>query len=722
MATSKDKIQYRSDFKMRLLENPNFFGTLSKMGVQEIQPPVFELIGDTHYEELTCIGFNPLNDLLSATVKIKQQSGYSGGPCSPGSFEYVRFYVDYGDGTWVDSGVGSFNVHDFGMPEDFVYAVKVALDPVKRAFCYKDAVLPKVRAILSWDDIPPENQPDWPPVWGNVLEADIQLEPLPNLELLFEGFQIGIPEKIDPVMIEKVKAAAKPFPLPPKKALSLSKQLKAIDRSDQKTALRALMPKMQKLAAKPSSFDATNEAKKFKSLGFDIGEMTDQYVGLASDMTYEQLHCVGLDRAARELYGIVQVKKPYGFSGGLCDKGSKEYVAFYVDFGSGWEYQGTSEVEVHDISPLPAGGLWYQVSHPVDLDGHRQEWCNTGKARVRAILSWNTKPTPGDETYNPKFGNWLESWIEVEPLPEGAPVGELGITLHSIGNIPKGNIEPTGYADGWNNDGTFKADQSPFGGQIVIKVDVTSAPGPLEYQILLTEPSGSGQQVYSSSFHQIVRQTDGTSQPETQVASPDGWFTHLPTASTKILESPMLVARLTGQKNGLHTVQVRFRHAVTKADLGQTIEKPFVVDNTRPEVMLAITSGAGNCGKFTIGDKIEGTFEMLDMHFNSVSLRVEPNAEAKGGTISMYLGAVSPANLIAEDTSASSTVVSFDVDDHDPGYGNPVSGTWQLDTTGMLPCGFTVEIHGRDRTIVNSENDHWWRRTSVGFCLEEPES
>ncbi len=71
---------------------------------------------------------------------------------------------------------------------------------------------------------------------------------------------------------------------------------------------------------------------------------------------YEELHCVGLDRDGSLLHGVVQIKRDGGNSGGLCTNGSREYIAFYLDFGAGWEYQGTTYVNVHDID-LPRNGL-----------------------------------------------------------------------------------------------------------------------------------------------------------------------------------------------------------------------------------------------------------------------------------------------------------------------------------------------------------------------------
>src|SRR2546429_2310074 len=52
---------------------------------------------------------------------------------------------------------------------------------------------------------------------------------------------------------------------------------------------------------------------------------------------------------SRVSIGPLTIKRPNGYSGGLCTAGSQEYVAFWVDWGSGWSYAGTTSVSVHDI-------------------------------------------------------------------------------------------------------------------------------------------------------------------------------------------------------------------------------------------------------------------------------------------------------------------------------------------------------------------------------------
>src|SRR5258708_11978550 len=82
----------RSNFKELLLKNPNHFGNLATGKLK----PAVEIVTDTAFEELTCVGFNPATNVLEATIAIKQPTGYGGDLCQQGSTANIRFFVDYG--------------------------------------------------------------------------------------------------------------------------------------------------------------------------------------------------------------------------------------------------------------------------------------------------------------------------------------------------------------------------------------------------------------------------------------------------------------------------------------------------------------------------------------------------------------------------------------------------------------------------------------------------
>ena len=138
----------RVQFKQLVALNPNYFGNLLDSPMKVVK----KMVGNTTYEQVSCLGFNPHLNLLEATVQIKLPGGYNGLLCSPGSTEYVRFYIDYGSG-WEDAGLAAFNSHDIPNTLDCAnkkdkplsYVVTTVLEP-KKELCTKP-VLPRVRAI-----------------------------------------------------------------------------------------------------------------------------------------------------------------------------------------------------------------------------------------------------------------------------------------------------------------------------------------------------------------------------------------------------------------------------------------------------------------------------------------------------------------------------------------------------------------------------------------------
>ncbi len=115
----------RSHFKHLLASNPNYFNT-TKEGPSGAQAAAAAISGNTRYEEIGCVGYNPVLDLLEATVQIKRPVGYGGDLCSPGTTEFIRFYVDIGGG-WVDAGVTSFKAHDI---PDGTDCAKASIKPI----------------------------------------------------------------------------------------------------------------------------------------------------------------------------------------------------------------------------------------------------------------------------------------------------------------------------------------------------------------------------------------------------------------------------------------------------------------------------------------------------------------------------------------------------------------------------------------------------------------
>ena len=153
-----------------LLANPHYFGNVPPTSFHA----VLKIQEDTTYECISCVAYDAQFEQLRATIDIKQAVGYSGVARSNGSEEFVRFYVSYDGGVrWLDQGMRSVNVSDAIAPRPFSYDVILQIIQSGQKGVSKPQ--PRVRAILSWNSPPPAGAPDWTPVWGNVLESDMQI-------------------------------------------------------------------------------------------------------------------------------------------------------------------------------------------------------------------------------------------------------------------------------------------------------------------------------------------------------------------------------------------------------------------------------------------------------------------------------------------------------------------------------------------------------------------
>src|SRR6185436_6127655 len=99
----------RSAFRALLLSNPNYFGNLAKSPLK----PILPIVGNTFYEELACVGYQPQQERLEAVVYVYQTSGYGTDVCGAGTPEYVRFYLSFDNGlNWQDQGLTSFQAYN----------------------------------------------------------------------------------------------------------------------------------------------------------------------------------------------------------------------------------------------------------------------------------------------------------------------------------------------------------------------------------------------------------------------------------------------------------------------------------------------------------------------------------------------------------------------------------------------------------------------------------
>lgn len=709
----------RTQFHALLLGNPNYFGTLKESQFK----PVLQLQGDTEFEQLECIGFNPQLNLLEGVVRIKQNAGYGGDICSAGTQEYVRFYVDWNNnGTWADQGMINFTVHDLPGAKPLEYAVSLSITPQKK-FCIFDN-LPNVRAILSWNNPPPAGNPSFIPVWGNVLEGHIQIEPLKLIlfsDLLKEA-NIKLPDKFTSIVdLSQPIAAAKP------QMLEIAERVAAY-KDKNVPSHRFAFKEFQQMIAQPALSAALlkdDPQGLAKELGIDLAAVISQLLGTDGNTSYEQLTCIGLNPNQNVLEGIINVKLPNGYSGAPCASGSYEYVAFWIDYGNGYTYVGTTAVNVHDYTSIPTGGLQYAVYLPVDFSKVQQPCQNGPKiVKMRAILSWEVAPPPNNPNYVPVWGNQLNTQIQVTP---GIVVEGNVPYIDSVGDMAVCDIDQqTGLATGSMIIAGSNAFQAPFGGEVTITGFITNPPNvlagaaPIKYKVYVSE-GGGGWQPLTNSFTVDYIKQNGAPIPfqvtnYSQSIDADGYYTYLEqnypsqwlNVSGHVLakwHTSVAMTKLWGIKieAKLPDGTIVPTGAFTCTDGSSRSSVNIYLDQLAPSASVVITGysrvgspvqPAESCGKFQVGDVIHGIYSTFDAesHFNSFSLGVLPSGNA-----------ISPAGGFYPMPSVST---------------NGAAGIWTLDTTGMKPCGYVVQLVVHDRTIVNSSTTNWQNSNSTGFCLD----
>lgn len=707
----------RGQYLALVAVNPNYFGNIKASAF----PSVKAVAANTTYEELRCVGFHPQINQLEAVVRIKRTTGYSGSLCSGGSQEYVRFYTSSdGGATWTDEGLAQFTAFDVPHAKPLDQAVVLSISP-KRRFCSTEN-LRLVRAILSWATPPPPNDPNFSPVWGNVVESAILIEPrrlfsikdLPDLkvqipkDLPFDipDFEIDlpIPDPLPPIELQKLYAKTK---VP--EARYLYKAITDQVSASGKTLQMAKLKPDQLAVLEGVKLDWTKLIKALQNVGDGNKE-------------YEDLSCIGYDPNQDALVGVIRVKKSSGYSGKLCSGGSLEHVAWWLDWGdgTGWTYAGTSSVRVYDIASLPASGLRFAVFQPINSTAKRKA-CATGPVipKIRAILSWQTPPSPSDPDWVPTWGDREETTALIPP----GVVQDFRPILESVGSVPVCSIDPaTGK--------TYGPLHQPFGGVLTITGIIPNSPDvgtptadKLRYRIQVRELPGGAWQTVSNSFGIIVTEQIGAALPTqygmTQSVDANGYYTYQEDMNTtgagwRLVQNRVLARWITAHPmHGRYQIKVDVIDPVTNTpysalglvcpDGPHPSAVTVYLDEVAPTVGLTLTGfsrgggpvqPAAPCGTFQVGDVLHGTYAVADEHFGSLQLYVEPAAQANGAAPVPNARAYPVVPTTGED------------------------GTWTLNTGAMEACGYVLRLDVRDRTIQGSGG--WFSHTSIGFCLKRP--
>ena len=693
--------------------------------------------GNTFWEELGCVGYNPELSLLEATVTIKRATGYSGGLCTSGSTEYVRFFVDYEDGGgWRDEGVATVQVHDIsdadpGPQHPLRYLVQLPLnaDPYRKR-C-GTPVLPKVRAILSWNAIPPSD-PNGTPVFGNRVDTRIQLKPrlgfLPIDAAKAGVLQPDIASALGPATFLKFKPVAANL-------LSMTQAYKAA-KAENRLAFTALKPLMaQTTLTKDKAVIAPGSLPQavLTDLKIDISVLLE-FLNSKANVDYEELTCVGLNPARDTLGAVVRVKKSVGYSGSLCEEGSQEHVAFWADWNNSgaFEYLGTTSVEVHDVphdQPID-----YAVQLPTaKILEHLKKCVDANVIRIRAVLSWSSLPSTTDPWDLNTWGNRVDVLVQLRP---GKAIGKGIIHLfYDIGNVTMENIDNATHLAYPGAPGAWT--YRPWGGAIRIggRIYGTGAPGSVRYRLQVRKSGGPWISLLNPHVIELMHPlpSDPLYPKEfvTVNADADGWRPYLedPTATFPILERTALLGVWNTSAAEQGTYEIRMQYTDSDPSSAITSETVTIIVNNKgfnpnPNIGTTIDTAydfdivieGGDCKLYPKktdlafpgpAPRIDGRVKVIHQYFGHYTLELQPALHLHGGATRI--------NGVVTDTRACTSLS----DQGDDGSGAaPTSGRWTIvNAASMDPCGYTVMLRAYDRTILNSGTWGFSAAKAVGFAI-----
>ncbi|WP_348797065.1 hypothetical protein [Flavobacterium adhaerens] len=687
----------RTHFKHMLAKNPNYFGNIAESKLK----PIIKIISDPSYETLTCVGYNPDTAEMKATFSINRSSGYSGNLCGLGSFEYVRFYLDFHDGAgFIDQGSVAVNVHDIPNNKDcngksifpIQYVATLKKKTRKFSTCSSPS-LPTLRAILSWSTDPPTASPNWTPVWGGRLDSDVQLKPtwLISLEHL-EDLEIDLSQYFDiakaspnlttkqlkevtGINIDEISST--------KSNISLNDLILKYDKL-KVPVTRTIYKKVSNMIKYPTSEITIMDKSILEKLKINIIPIIDEIIAFPFDTSkanvdFEELECVGLDYASESLVATIRIKKKTGFVGDLCDSGSKEFISFWVDWDNScsWQYVNTVELKVHDID-MKGDSLSYSVSLPLDATFHRKLCTTPNVIRVRGVLSWNVAPSTIDPNKLEYYGNRVDSHVQIKPGLELNP-GDVIPLFNIIGGIDVAHVNDL---TGLTSSGAFFAlngipvpTGAPFGGVIVL--NGPSFPG-YRYKIKITNLA-NGTVSYANDTFTVVGSLPHAPWVQYTTQTPDagGYYPFLDVSKNTL----NVLARFTP------TTEDRFLIEMEVDTIPGAFSKIIQIDNSAPVIQLHVND-LGDCTHYAKGDTITGTFYVYDKYLHYWSF-----GSTWGTGTADPTGTTNTPALPGNSFSIATLVNSY-------------------------PCG-SISLYAVDKTIVNSQSVGHYTPASYNICLKE---
>jgi len=678
----------------------------------------------TYWEQITCAGYNPQQKRLEAVVNVKQTTGYNGSLCSLGSQEYVRFFVDFKDGAgFQDMGYTNFKVADIsnappGPQHPLSYLAYLVIDDAKyKKFLNCDnAVIPTMRAVLSWNTIPSTN-PNTIPHYGNRLDADIQLARKSKLFVTELADLIKFPDLvkyIDPKLELSVKSPQLELP---EAFLRANKAAGVPDTRSLYSTLGSRLNSTLDFSKASSSFSITN----IDNLGIDINQFLEFFNGEGEEAntTFEELTCLGLNTASDSLGAVIHIKKNSGFSGNLCSNGSMEHVAFWADWNNNGvfdEYLGTVSLNVHDIKNIPAGGLYYNVLMPFDVSKRLKPCSNPNVIRVRAVLSWESLPSTTNPNQLNSWGNYRDALVQLRPaIGQG---GGVQAVLSHVGNVDRLMIHPSQFLYNYQAVAPSANNNRPWGGLTNFRgiIDRNGFAGVIKYKIRFKK-FGAPDTDYATVAGSVTNSLwNPFAVPEfysvTHSADADGWFVYQPDPTNHIFanDANLLAYWSTaGLTDGTYTIRFEYtdefgtpvqedEFSMILCNKGMTIS-PTANATVDTNFDLDLVIDGGDCHTYSPSDAIiTGHVRAIHPYFASWGLDLQPTSHTNGA---VPVPASKSYSVLGETGST----------------GAGASGKWQLDTNPLEPCGYTVSVGAHTRVILNSWGGFpYYAPKAVGFA------
>ena len=707
-----------------LLRRPAQFGTLPTALSNAIKAA-----GITYWEQLGCVGYNPQLSLLEATLTIKRANGYTTDLCQGGSFEHVRFFIDWQDGTgWHDVGVSSVRVHNIsdsppGDQHPLQFLIQHALDArTRRRFC-RTPVIPKVRAVLSWNAMPPTN-PNALPLFGNRVDTRIQLAPKRRLTLI--DLQ---KEKLTDVSLVNLFQKSS--------AITFNPQPAAIAELEVEYRKAQISPARMVVGAYPKNFAKPNSAKvqfapsptlpieQLKDIDIDaiIATLnTDK-----ADTSFEQLTCIGFDPPTETLGAVIRIKRPSGYSGSLCNTGSLEHVAFWADWnndGTYEQYLGTTSVVVHDIPAAASEPIDYALRfYSPELARHVRACSNPNVIGIRAVLSWSTPPSTTDADDLQTWGNRLDAHVVLRP-GEAVKGDEITCELITVGGVIPSLVDDSTWLAYPNDTGIPGASNyCPWGGIYSVRAMLYNT-GPARSTHFKVEyrPEGGGTwlPVTGVQTFGVLDPLDAFegARPVTEVAV-NGWLPYLVDFGSFITLDMQKIAdwNTTSVDDGRYELRLKVTRDDPTTNPAGTVLRTWkatvcnldfvvhpLVSGTGLDATatLDIAIGGGACKLYASGSGtiIPGQLKVVHPFFGHYTLDLQPDSAANG----------------VEPTPSAGFCTSL-TDDGPDGPIPPATSNWSLNVNDVDDCGFTVTLRGYDRTLVNNGTHTHGAAKAVGFAV-----